>query len=136
MRKRAGLTLGHRLRSRRDLHDVRIASQSFNSFAIFDAMFLKPIDVPEIRLKRTPFSDRRGSLQTSISHWTRESVLGSPCTHNSRNFSRCSKPQLFLLNTFRISCMMSFGSREDVVFMLHVNLKERGFTESSLFGDL
>jgi len=63
---------------------------SFSSFAILDAMFLKPMEVPEIRLKRTPLSDSLGSLQTSISHCTRESVLGSPCTHRSRNRSRCS----------------------------------------------
>jgi hypothetical protein len=31
---------------------------------------------------------------------------------------------------------MSFGSRDEVVFMLHVNLSERGFTDSSLFDDL
>lgn len=65
-------------------------SHSLSSFAIFDAMFLKPIDVPDIRLNRTPFKDSRGSLHTSISHCTSESVLGSPCTHNKRNLSRCS----------------------------------------------
>lgn len=64
--------------------------QSFNSLAIFEAMFLKPMDVPEILLKRTPFRERRGSLHTSISHCTKLSVLGSPCTHSSKNFSRCS----------------------------------------------
>lgn len=65
-------------------------SHSFSSLAIFDAMFLKPIEVPEMRLKRTPLRDNRGSLHTSISHWTKESVLGSPCTHKSKNLSRCS----------------------------------------------
>lgn len=106
--------------------------QSLSSFAIFEAMFLNPMEVPEIRLKRTPFNESLGSLQTSISHWTRESVLGSPCTHRRRNFSLCSKSQPFLSRTFRISCMISFGSRDDVVFILHVNRNERGFTASSL----
>lgn len=65
-------------------------SQSFNSLAIFEAIFLKPIDVPDILLKRTPFNESRGNLHTSISHWTSESAFGSPWTHNSRNRSRCS----------------------------------------------
>lgn len=63
---------------------------SLSSLATLEAMFLKPMEVPEMRLKRTPLSESRGSLHTSISHWTSESVLGSPWTHNSRNFSRCS----------------------------------------------
>lgn len=41
---------------------------SFNSLAIFEAMFLKAMDVPDIRLKRTPLRERRGNLHTSISH--------------------------------------------------------------------
>lgn len=45
-----------------------VCSQSFKSLAIFEAIFLNPIDVPDIRLKRTPFSDNLGSLHTSISH--------------------------------------------------------------------
>lgn len=45
-----------------------IFSQRFSSWAIFDAIFLNPIDVPEIRLNRTPFRLSRGSLHTSISH--------------------------------------------------------------------
>lgn len=53
-------------------------SHSFSSLAILEAMFLKPMDVPEMRLKRTPLSDKRGNLHTSISHCTSESVLGSP----------------------------------------------------------
>lgn len=65
-------------------------SHSFNSLAIFDAIFLKPMLVPDILLKRTPLSERRGSLHTSISHCTRLSALGSPYTHSSRNLSRCS----------------------------------------------
>lgn len=36
----------------------------FNSCAILDAIFLKPMDVPEIRLNRTPFKLNRGNLQT------------------------------------------------------------------------
>lgn len=43
-------------------------THKFNSWAIFEAMFLKPIDVPEIRLKRTPFRLNLGNLHTSISH--------------------------------------------------------------------
>ncbi|KAE9528616.1 hypothetical protein AGLY_012191 [Aphis glycines] len=53
-------------------------------------MFLNPMDVPDMRLNRTPFSDNLGSLHTSISHWTSESVFGSPCTHSNRKRSRCS----------------------------------------------
>lgn len=45
-------------------------SHSFSSLATFEAMFLKAMEVPEIRLKRTPLRERRGSLHTSISHWT------------------------------------------------------------------
>lgn len=63
---------------------------NLSSLAIFEAIFLKPIDVPEMRLNLTPLSDNLGSLHTSISHCTRESVLGSPCTQSNRNFSRCS----------------------------------------------
>lgn len=63
---------------------------SLSSLAIFEAMFLNPIEVPEIRLNRTPLRESLGSLQTSISHCTKLSVLGSPCTHSNKNFSRCS----------------------------------------------
>lgn len=41
---------------------------SLNSLAMLTAMSLKANELPDIRLKRTPFRDRRGSLQTSISH--------------------------------------------------------------------
>jgi hypothetical protein len=53
-------------------------NHNFSSLAILLAIFLKPIDVPDMRLNRTPLSDRRGSLHTSISHDTTESVFGSP----------------------------------------------------------
>jgi hypothetical protein len=65
-------------------------NHNLSSLAILLAIFLKPIDVPDIRLNRTPFNDRRGNLHTSISHDTTESVFGSPCTQSKRNFSRCS----------------------------------------------
>lgn len=65
-------------------------SHSFSSFAILLAIFLKPMLVPEILLNRTPFRDSRGSLHTSISHWTKLSAFGSPCTQSSKNLSRCS----------------------------------------------
>lgn len=77
-------------RRRRRRRGALPGSHSLSSLAILDAMFLKPMLVPDIRLKRTPLSERRGSLHTSISHWTRESALGSPCTHSRRNLSRCS----------------------------------------------
>jgi len=48
------------------------------------------MEVPLILLKRTPFKESLGSLHTSISHCTRESVLGSPCTHSKENLSLCS----------------------------------------------
>jgi len=35
------------------------------------------------------------------------------------------------LNTLRISIMISLGSREEVVFILHVKRRDRGFTWSS-----
>ena len=35
-----------------------------SSFAILDAIFLKPIEVPDILLNLTPFSDSRGNLHT------------------------------------------------------------------------
>jgi hypothetical protein len=44
------------------------SSHRRRSYAIFDAIFLNPMLVPEIRLNRTPFSDNRGNLHTSISH--------------------------------------------------------------------
>lgn len=63
---------------------------SLSSLAILQAIFLKAMDVPDILLKRTPLSERRGSLQTSISHWTRLSCRASPWTQKSRKRSRCS----------------------------------------------
>ena len=65
-------------------------NHNFSSLAILLAIFLKPMDVPDIRLNRTPFNDSRGNLQTSISQETTDSVLGSPCTQRRRNFSLCS----------------------------------------------
>lgn len=76
-----------------------VGSHSFSSFAILLAIFLKPIDVPEMRLKRTPFKERRGSLQTSISHCTLLSVAESPCAHSNRNLSRCSYWHLLASST-------------------------------------
>lgn len=63
---------------------------SFNSLATLEAMFLKAMDDPDIRLNRTPLRERRGSLQTSISHWTRFSARPSPWTQRSRKLSCCS----------------------------------------------
>jgi len=65
-------------------------NHNLSSLAILLAIFLKPMDVPDIRLNRTPFNDKRGNLHTSISHDTTESVFGSPCTQSKRNFSLCS----------------------------------------------
>jgi hypothetical protein len=70
--------------------DSKKRNHNLSSLAILLAIFLNPIDVPDIRLNRTPFNDRRGNLHTSISHDTTESVFGSPCTQSKRNFSRCS----------------------------------------------
>lgn len=84
------------------------------------------MEEPEILLKRTPLSDRRGSLHTSISHCTRFSARASPCTHSSRKFSCCSKSQLLAFSTLRISLMMSQGSMELVVLILQVKRRERG----------
>jgi len=53
-------------------------NHNLSSLAILLAIFLKPIDVPDIRLNRTPFNDKRGNLHTSISHETTESVVASP----------------------------------------------------------
>lgn len=47
-------------RMRTPMNDIH----KLSSCAILDAMFLNPIEVPEILLKRTPFRLRRGSLQT------------------------------------------------------------------------
>lgn len=58
-------------------------AHSLSSLATLEAMFLKAMDVPEMRLKRTPLRERRGSLQTSISHWTKSSQTGFPDTHSS-----------------------------------------------------
>ena len=63
---------------------------SFNSLATLEAMFLKLIDVPAMRLKRTPFRDNRGSLHTSISHCTWLASAGLPWQQNNKKFSRCS----------------------------------------------
>lgn len=67
-----------------------ICCHSLSSLAILQAIFLKAMDVPDILLKRTPLSERRGSLHTSISHWTRLSWRASPWTQKSRKRSRCS----------------------------------------------
>ena len=64
--------------------------QSSNSFAIFEAIFLKLMELPEMRLNRTPFSDNRGSLHTSISHCTLLSSAELPWKQIRRNFSLCS----------------------------------------------
>ena len=109
-----------------------ILHHSFNWFATLEAMFLKLIEVPAIRLKRTPFKDRRGSLQTSISHWTWLASAGLPWQQNKRKFSRCSYSQLLDSNTFLISSIISCGSIELVVFMLHVKRRERGFSPSDV----
>ena len=97
----------HRSRERYGLARVDrapvVGSHSLSSFAILLAMFLKPIDVPEIRLNRTPFRESRGSLQTSISHCTWLSVAASPCAQRSRNLSRCSYWHLFASNTYKNS---------------------------------
>ena len=51
---------------------------NFNSLLIFETMFLKPIDDPEILLNRTPCNANRGNLQISISHCVAElSAVGS-----------------------------------------------------------
>lgn len=55
-------------RRRRRRRALFAGSHSLSSFAILEAMFLNPILVPDILLNLTPFSDNRGSLQTSISH--------------------------------------------------------------------
>ena len=44
------------------------SAQSFNSFAILEAISLNPMEVPDILLNRTPFNDSLGNLHTSISH--------------------------------------------------------------------
>lgn len=61
---------------------------SFNSLATLEAMFLKAMDEPDILLNLTPLRERRGSLHTSITHWTRFSA--SPWTQSSRKHSCCS----------------------------------------------
>lgn len=63
---------------------------SFNSLATLEAMFLKAMDEPDILLNLTPLRERRGSLQTSISHCTRFSARPSPWTQRSRKLSCCS----------------------------------------------
>ena len=55
---------------------------------------------------------------TSISHWTRESVLGSPWTQRRRNLSRCSQSQLLASRTF-----MGYGEKETKIFRLTHNAK-------------
>lgn len=84
-------------------------SHSLSSFAILLAIFLKPIDVPEIRLNRTPFSESRGSLHTSISHCTWLSVAASPCAHSRRNRSRCSYWHLLASRTCKKNRAMKRG---------------------------
>lgn len=108
-----------------------VSCYSFNSLAILEAMFLKAMDVPDIRLKRTPFRDSLGSLHTSISHCTRFSACPSPWTQKSKKRSLCSQSQLLASRTFRISLIISLGSMELVVFMLQVKRRDRGL--ASLF---
>lgn len=101
---------------------------NFNSLATVEAIFLKLIEVPAMRLKRTPLRERRGSLQTSISHCTWFASEGLPWQHNNRKLSRCSYSQSLDSKTFLISSIISCGSIELVVFMLHVNRRERGLS--------
>jgi hypothetical protein len=110
--------------------------QSSNSFAIFEAIFLKLMELPEIRLNRTPFRDKRGSLQTSISHCTLLSSAGLPWTQMRRNFSLCSYSHLFASKTRFISSIIVRGSFELVVFILHVKRSARGLSLPTSFNPL
>lgn len=92
-------------------------SHSLSSFAILLAIFLKPIDVPEIRLNRTPFRESRGSLQTSISHCTWLSVAASPCAHSKRNRSRCSYWHLLASNTWNDNTIQ-YNHNNSIVFLI------------------
>jgi len=95
-------------------------SHSLSSFAILLAIFLKPIDVPEIRLNRTPFRESRGNLQTSISHCTWLSVAASPCAHSSRKRSRCSYWHLLASRTWSSNsnkCLFLCKRRCDLIYI-------------------
>lgn len=110
---------------------VSVFYPNLKSFVIFDAIFLKAILLPLTRLNRTPFNDNRGSLHTSISHWTMSvwilvPVRSPPYTQNIKNGSRSSKLQLFFSKLLKISCTTNLASILVVVFILHVNLNARG----------
>ena len=53
---------------------IIVANVPEGLLATLEAMFLKAMEVPAMRLKRTPLRERRGNLHTSISHWTRLSA--------------------------------------------------------------
>ena len=117
----------------REERDSSYFHYSFNSSATLEAICLNSIVFPEILLKRTPLTERRGSLQTSISHWTRLPPSPSPCEQNTKKRSFFSNEMDFLASrTRQISSMMAGPSLVVVVFMLHVKRRERGFSSVPL----
>lgn len=99
-----------------------------NSFEIRDAICLKAIELPEMRLNLTPFSESLGSLQTSISHWTKLPPSPSPWLQRTRNRSFFSKEIELDSSTLLISSIIVWASITLVVCMLHVNRSDRGLS--------
>lgn len=73
------------------------------------------------------WASRGESEMTAATRWRQSSAHRyHPTWIEHHQFERRHRP------TFLISVIISLGSRDDVVFMLHVNLSDRGFTCSSL----
>eukprot|EP01137_Pigoraptor_chileana_P036193 Opistho-2@31365 len=88
-------------------------------------IFLYDKELPDMRFSLTPFKERRGSLHTSISHCT------SSRWHSTRYGSGCTNATLFSPSTRLISSMMSSAGLAEVVCMLNVKRRDRGFVFSS-----
>ena len=99
---------------------------------IVDLIVLKIDEDPEIFLKLTPIDEILGSLTTSVSHWTQESVLRSPFTHNSKYFSLSSYCQLFSSKALRNSCIKSFGFNWLVRLCVYMNCCSLGLSGTGL----
>ena len=69
-------------------------------------------------------------------NFQRTKKLNKKKKNEIKGYTNCCWHDFFFLseknvNTLRISIMISLGSREEVVFILHVKRRDRGFTWSS-----
>ncbi len=122
------LTAKHQKIKQKGATHTQMLNHSCNSLEILDAICLKAIELPEIRLNLTPFRESLGSLHTSISHWTKLPPSPSPWVQRTRKRSFFSKEIELESRTLPISSTMVWASMVLVVLMLQVNRKDRGLS--------